>query len=81
MDDIKAMDMDATNIVTAMLSGSVDACATWVPNSLKVLEELGDVGVQLADNKTFIDQTVSLASLILSAIQPHTSSSWLWSAR
>ena len=56
--------MDATNIVTAMLSGSVDACATWVPNSLKVLEELGDDGVQLADNKTFIDQTVSLASWI-----------------
>ena len=25
MDDITAMDMDATNIVTAMLSGSVDA--------------------------------------------------------
>ena len=43
MDDITAMDMDATNIVTAMLSGSVDACATWVPNSLKVLEELGAV--------------------------------------
>ena len=52
MDDITAMDMDATNIVTAMLSGSVDACATWVPNSLKVLEELGDDGVQLTDNKT-----------------------------
>ena len=64
MDDITAMDMDATNIVTAMLSGSVDACATWVPNSLKVLEELGDDGVQLTDNKTFIDQTVSLASWI-----------------
>lgn len=56
MDDITAMDMDATNIVTAMLSGSVDACATWVPNSLKVLEELGDDGVQLTDNKTFIDR-------------------------
>mgnify|MGYP000355662161 CR=1 FL=1 len=40
MDDITAMDMDATNIVTAMLSGSVDACATWVPNSLKVLRNL-----------------------------------------
>ena len=64
MDDITAMDMDATNIVTAMLSGSVDACATWVPNSLKVLEELGDDGVQLTDNKTFIDDTVSLASWI-----------------
>ena len=34
MDDIKAMDMDASNIVTAMLSGGVDACSTWSPNSL-----------------------------------------------
>lgn len=64
MDDITAMDMDATNIVTAMLSGSVDACATWVPNSLKILQEMGDDGIQLTDNKTFIDQTVSLASWI-----------------
>ena len=64
MDDITAMDMDATNIVTAMLSGSVDACATWVPNSLKILQEMGDDGIQLTDNKTFIEQTVSLSSWI-----------------
>ena len=38
MDDITAMDMDATNIVTAMLSGSVDACATLgTETHLKVL--------------------------------------------
>ena len=41
MDDIKAMDMDASAIVTAMLSGGVDACATWSPNSLKILEDAG----------------------------------------
>lgn len=64
MDDVTPVDMDATNIVTAMLSGGVDACATWVPNSLKILEEMGEDGVQLSDNKTFIDQTVSLASWI-----------------
>ena len=29
MDDITAMDMDASAIVTAMLSGGVDAAATW----------------------------------------------------
>ena len=40
MDDITAVDMDASAIVTAMLSGGVDACATWSPNSLKILEEL-----------------------------------------
>lgn len=39
MDDIEAIDMDASGIVSAMLSGKVDAAATWSPNSLKILEE------------------------------------------
>ncbi len=65
MDDITAMDMDASNIVTAMLSGGVDACATWSPNSLKIMEELGDKGTLLCDNLTFSDTSVSLASWIV----------------
>ena len=64
MDDIQAMDMDASAIVTAMLSGGVDACATWSPNSLKILEEL-DGATKLTDNMTFVDETVSLASWIV----------------
>ena len=64
MDDITAIDMDATNIETAMISGSVDACATWVPNSLKVLQEVDDA-IQLTDNKTFRADTVSLDSWIV----------------
>lgn len=63
--DIKAMDMKAPNIVTAMLSGGVDACATWSPNSLKIMEELGDQGTVLCDNLTFSDTSVSLASWIV----------------
>jgi len=63
MDDIQAVDMDASAIVTAMLSGGVDAAATWSPNSLKILEELPDA-TKLADNLTFADKTVSLASWI-----------------
>ena len=63
MDDIKAVDMDASAIVTAMLSGGVDAAATWSPNSLKILDEMPDA-TKLADNLTFSDTTVSLASWI-----------------
>ncbi len=63
MDDIDAYDMDASAIVTAMLSGGVDACATWSPNSLKILEEMADA-TKLTDNMTFADKTVSLASWI-----------------
>ena len=64
MDDIEAFDMDASAIVTAMLSGGVDACATWSPNSLKILEEMPNA-TKLTDNMTFADQTVSLASWIV----------------
>lgn len=63
MDDIEAVDMDASAIVTAMLSGGVDACATWSPNSLKILEEMSDA-TKLTDNMSFKDTTVSLASWI-----------------
>ncbi|HIX89817.1 MAG TPA: ABC transporter substrate-binding protein [Candidatus Agathobaculum pullicola] len=63
MDDIQAMDMDAPSIVTAMMSGGVDACATWSPNSLTILEGMPDA-TKLTDNLTFADTTVSLASWI-----------------
>lgn len=63
MDDITAVDMDAPSIVTAMISGGVDACATWSPNSLKILEEVKD-STKICDNLTFSDTTVSLASWI-----------------
>ncbi len=64
MDDITAVDMDAASIVTAMISGGVDACATWSPNSLKILEEVKD-STKICDNLTFADTTVSLASWIV----------------
>lgn len=64
MNDIEAVDMDASAIVTAMLSGGVDACATWSPNSLKILDEMPNA-TKLTDNLTFSDQTVSLASWIV----------------
>ena len=63
MDDIQAMDMDAPSIVTAMMSGGVDACATWSPNSLTILEGMEGT-TKLADNMTFPDTTVSLARWI-----------------
>ena len=66
MNDIKAMDMSAENLTTAMLSGSLDAVACWSPNSLKVLEEM-DGATKLADNVMFADSSVSLASWIVMA--------------
>ena len=64
MNDIEAIDMDAATIVTSMLSGSVDACATWSPNTIKILEEMQGA-VKLTDNMTFSDKTVSLDSWVV----------------
>lgn len=63
MADITPVDMDPSGIVTAMISGGVDACATWSPNSLKILEEVEGT-TKICDNLTFADTTVSLASWI-----------------
>ena len=63
MDDIRAMDMSAENIPTAMISGSVDAAATWSPGTLTILEE-AEGATKLCDNMTFKDTTISLASWI-----------------
>ena len=65
MDDITAMNMDASAIVTAMLSGQVDACAIWSPQSTTVLDQLGDDATILADNVMFADQSIALSSWIV----------------
>ena len=63
MDDITAMDMDASAVVTAMLSGGVDACAIWSPQSLTILDQMPDA-TKLAENIDFSDISISLASWI-----------------
>lgn len=64
MDDIDAYEMDASGIVSAMTSGSLDACALWSPSTLAVEEELGDNVVVLADNLSFSDTSASISSWI-----------------
>ena len=63
MADITPMDMDAANVVTAMLSGGVDACAIWSPQSLTILDEM-EGATKLAQNTDFSDISISLASWI-----------------
>ena len=64
MDDITPMDMNMSNLVTAMLSGGVDACAASAPSTTTILNEMGDDGVTLCDNLTFVDDTIFLSSWI-----------------
>lgn len=59
MDDIEAFEMDATNMVAAMNSGSVDACTAWNPYSVQILNNNEDA-VELE----FATDSVNLSSWI-----------------
>ena len=56
MDDIEAYDMEVSNMVSAMVSGSVDACATWSPSSSSIVSELGDDAQIFCTNTTFSEE-------------------------
>lgn len=60
--DVKIVDMDASSVVTAMLSGSIDAVATWSPNTTAIKAELGDKVVSLAKNVRYAKEYPSIAS-------------------
>ncbi len=59
MDDIEAYEMDATNMVAAMASGSVDACTAWNPYSNQILETC-----EGATELEFATDSVNLSSWI-----------------
>lgn len=60
--DVEIIDMDASAIVTAMISGSVDAAATWSPNTTAIKKELGDTAVMLSNNVRYAKESPSIAS-------------------
>lgn len=62
--DINLVQMDASAAATAMISGKVDACATWSPSTITIQEKMGDMVLVLANNKTFADKTTSPSSFI-----------------
>lgn len=64
-DDVTLTDMDASAIVTAMTSGSVDAVATWSPNTNTIKNELGDNAVMLSNNARYADEFPSIASWVI----------------
>lgn len=59
MDDIQAFEMDATNMVAAMSSGSVDACTAWNPYSVQIMNNC-----EGALELEFATDSVNLASWI-----------------
>lgn len=62
--DIEMVEMDANGVVSAMISGKVDACATWSPGTGTIMEALKDKGITLANNQDYVDQVTFPSSFI-----------------
>ena len=63
MDDIKAYEMDAVNMVAAMMSGNVDACTAWNPYSVQILENCeGAQELEFATNSVNMSSWICLPS-------------------
>lgn len=60
--DVELLDMDASAITTAMLSGKIDACATWSPNTHTIKKDMGDDLVELSTNADFTEELPSVTS-------------------
>lgn len=64
LDDIEHYDMDVSNMVSAIISGSLDACAPWSPSTNTILAELGDDAQVFCTNVSFADEAADCASWI-----------------
>ena len=63
MDDIQAFEMDATNMVAAMMSGSVDACTAWNPYSNQIMSNCeGALELEFATNSVNMSSWICLPS-------------------
>lgn len=63
MDDIEAFEMDATNMVAAMLSNSVDACTSWNPYSNQIMAESeGAIELEFATDSVNLSSWICLPS-------------------
>ena len=63
MDDIEAYEMDAVNMVAAMMSGNVDACTAWNPYSVQILQNCqGALELEFATNSVNMSSWICLPS-------------------
>lgn len=63
-DDVNVVEMDANGAVSAMVSGNVDAVATWAPSTTIIKEKMGDDVISLGSNGDYIDTVTFPGSFI-----------------
>ena len=62
--DINTVEMTVDGMTTAMVSGQIDACASWSPNTVTLQNALGDNYVNLGCNADFLDSAIFPSSYI-----------------
>lgn len=65
--DINTVEMTVDGMTTAMISGQIDACAAWSPNTITLQDALGDNYVDLGGNADFLDKAIFPSSYITTA--------------
>lgn len=63
-DDVEVVEMDANGAVSAMVSGSVDAVATWDPSTTIIKKQMGDKVISLGSNADYLDTIAFPGSFI-----------------
>lgn len=64
MDDINPVEMQVSGMTTALLSGQIDAAATWSPNTVTIANELGDNYLVLGTNTDYSDEVAFPSSFV-----------------
>ena len=64
MKDIEPYNMEVTNMLSAMISGSIDACAPWSPNTKVITDEVGDDAQIFVSNVYFAEEAADPASWV-----------------
>lgn len=62
--DLEIIQMEASGMVSAMVGGSIDACATWEPSSTTIMNQMGDSCITLAGNEDFLEQATFASGYI-----------------
>lgn len=64
IDDINTVEMTVDGMTTALVSGQIDAAASWSPNTVTLQNTLGDDYVNLGCNADFLDSAIFPSSYI-----------------
>ena len=63
-DDISMVEMDVSGMTTALISGQIDAAATWSPNTVTLEQQLADNYLVLGTNTDYSDKVAFPGSFI-----------------